>query len=85
MPGELELRVMVLENWDEVVLVLPSDSTIGQLKERALSETRAARPAEGCEVKFRGARVDDALTLDEAGLVPGAQLIVLASRRQPVR
>ncbi len=85
MSGMLSVRVVVLQNWDEVTLELADDTTIAELKSRALSLSRASLGPEQCEVKFRGARVDDSLTLAQAGLVPGAQVIVLASRRQPVR
>jgi len=84
--SELPVRVRVQENWDEVTLTLPPEATVGDLKHRALECTRAADPDDAYEVKFRGALLDDeSRTLGAVGVVPNAQLIVLARHRRPVR
>jgi hypothetical protein len=86
MSQPLPLRVMVHESWDEVVLEVASDTTVGDLKRQALAATHAARDDDAYEVKFRGALMgDESQTLATAGVVPNAQLIVLSRRRQPVR
>lgn len=86
MSSPLPLRVLVHKTWDEVLLKVPADSTVGALKEQALAASNAGGDPDGFEVKFRGALIrDESQDLASAGLVPNAQLIVLARRRQPVR
>ena len=83
--SELSLRVMVQDVWDEVRLSALSTSSLGELKRRALAVTRVMRDPDGYVMKFRGAEVADNATLEEAGVVPDANLIVLPRRRRPVR
>jgi hypothetical protein len=83
--SELSLRVMVQDVWDEVRLSAHSTSSLGELKRRALAVTRVMRDPDGYVMKFRGAEVADDATLEEAGVVPDANLIVLPRRRRPVR
>jgi len=83
--SELSLRVMVQDVWDEVRLTAPSTSSLGELKRRALAVTRVMRDPDGYVMKFRGAELADGTTLEEAGVVPDANLIVLPRRRRPVR
>jgi hypothetical protein len=83
--SELSLRVMVQDVWDEVRLSAPSTSSLGELKRRALAVTRVMRDPEGYVMKFRGAELADGATLEESGVVPDANLIVLPRRRRPVR
>jgi hypothetical protein len=83
--GELPLRVMVQDVWDEVRMSLPASTSAGELKRQALAVTRVMRDPDGYVVKFRGAEVADASTLEEAGVVADANLIVLPRRRRPVR
>ncbi len=85
MTGDLPLRVMVHDVWDEVRMSLPASASLGELKRQALALTRVMRDPDGYVVKFRGAEVADASTLAEAGIVPDANLIVLPRRRRPVR
>ena len=85
MSGDLSLRVMVQDVWDEVRLSAASTSSFGELKRRALDVTRVVRDPDGYLVKFRGAEIADGTTLAEAGVVPDANLIVLPRRRRPVR
>jgi hypothetical protein len=82
---DLSVRVMVQDVWDEVRMSAASSSSLGELKRRALAVTRVMRDPDGYVVKFRGAEVADDATLDEAGVVPDANLIVLPRRRRPVR
>ena len=82
---DLSVRVMVQDVWDEVRLSAADSSSLGDLKRRALAVTRVLRDPDGYVVKFRGAEVADDATLDEAGVVPDANLIVLPRRRRPVR
>lgn len=82
----LPVRVRVLDAWDEVALELPSDATVDQLKARALASFRNRSDPSGYVVKFRGAElIDESETLEAAGIVPNAALIVLPRRRRPVR
>lgn len=82
---DLSVRVMVQDVWDEVRMSAAASSSLGDLKRRALAVTRVMRDPDGYVVKFRGAEVADDATLDEAGVVPDANLIVLPRRRRPVR
>ena len=82
---DISVRVMVQDVWDEVRMSAASSSSLGDLKRRALAVTRVMRDPDGYVVKFRGAEVADDSTLDEAGVVPDANLIVLPRRRRPVR
>ena len=82
----LPVRVMVEAMWDQVSLELPAATTVGDIKQRALSLTHASGRAEDYLVKYRGAELlDEARSLTEAGVVSNAALIVLSRRRQPVR
>lgn len=86
MTATLPLRVMVQDAWDEVRLDLPSGTTLGELKRRALEATRVTRDPAGYVLKFRGAELgDETQSLADAGLVPNGALIVLPRRRRPVR
>ncbi|MEO8634122.1 MAG: hypothetical protein ABI587_02485 [Gemmatimonadales bacterium] len=82
----LPVRVMVEAMWDQVSFELPAATTVGEIKQRALSLTHASGRAEEYLVKYRGAELlDEARSLVEAGVVPNAALIVLSRRRRPVR
>ena len=85
MTGNLPLRVMVQDVWDEVRMSMPATSSADDLKRQALAITRVMRDPDGYVVKFRGAEVPDGSTLADAGIVPDANLIVLPRRRRPVR
>jgi hypothetical protein len=78
------VRVMVTDAWDAVPLRLPASATLGELKLQALEATRVTRDPSGYLVKYRGAEVADGLSLDQAGVVPNAGLIVLSRKRRPV-
>jgi hypothetical protein len=86
MTGSLQVRVMVEDAWDEVLLELPGGTPLSELKRQALERTHVVRPASEYLIKYRGAAVsDESRTLADAGLVPNAPVIVLAKRRRPVR
>ena len=80
------VRIRVQDAWDEVDLELPSETTVEELKTRALRSFRIRRDPGGYVVKFRGAElIDETRTIAEAGIVANAALIVLPRRRRPVR
>jgi hypothetical protein len=86
MTAALPVRVMVQDAWDQVLLQLPASTPVSELKRQALQRTHVDRDPTGYLVKFRGAELlDENRTLDDAGVVGNAQLIVLARRRRPVR
>ncbi len=80
------VRVWVPDVWDIVDVAAPPAQTVAGVKAAALAQAigAAADPAH-YQVKYRGAAVDDARTLGELAVPPGAPLIVLAARRRPVR
>jgi len=85
--SRLKLRVTVADTWVPLAMEAPPFETVAQLKARALASARidASRAAE-YEVKLGGAHIaDESRTLEAAGVRQGAALIVLASRRRPVR
>ena len=86
MTSALPLRVMVEDVWDEVLLELPSDTPVGEIKRQALAATYVKRDPSEYLVKFRGAELsDESRSAADSGLVPNGALIVLARRRRPVR
>jgi hypothetical protein len=86
MTAPLPVRVMVQDAWDQVTLDLPPATTLAETKQRALKLTHVTRPPEDYLVKFRGAeQFDESRSLEQAGVVPHAALIVLPRRRRPVR
>jgi hypothetical protein len=82
----MPVRVMVQEAWDEVRFDVAPTMTLGELKGNALAVTRVVGNPAAYLVKYRGAELaDESLTLEAAGVVPNAPLIVLSRRRRPVR
>ena len=82
------VRVMVTDDWDQVVLPVTGVTTVADLKRSAL--TRALRSpgvdVDQYVVKFRGAQLfDESASLAVLGVQPNAPFIVLPARRQPVR
>lgn len=80
-----QVRVMVLDTWDEVRLDADPGTLVADLTAAAL--TSAGQPGDpaGYLMKCRGAEVDAEATLADAGIEPGAPLIVLRRRRSPLR
>jgi hypothetical protein len=82
----LPLRVTVHEVWDEIAMDVAADTTVRELKHRALDAARVVDPADDFLVKFRGAEVaDESRTVAEVGIPADGALIVLRRRRRPMR
>jgi hypothetical protein len=82
----IPVRIRVQDAWNEVALDLPPDTTVRELKLRALESFRNRNDPDGYVVKFRGAElIDEGHTLTDADIVANAALIVLPRRRRPVR
>lgn len=82
----MPVRVMVQDAWDEVRFDLAPTTTLGEVKWNALAATRVRGNPAAYLLKYRGAELgDESLSLEAAGVVPNAPLIVLARRRRPVR
>jgi hypothetical protein len=82
----MPLRVTVEDVWDEVLLEVPADTPVGEIKRQALAATLLRRNPSDYVVKFRGAELtDETRTAADAGLVPNGALMVLPRRRRPVR
>lgn len=82
----IPVRIMVHEAWDEVELDFSPATSVAAAKQRALELTHVSEPADIFEVKYRGGAIlDENLSLEAAGVVPNAALIVLRRRRSPVR
>lgn len=82
----LPLRVMVEDVWNEVLLELPDELPVSEVKRQALELSQVQGNPSDYVLKFRGAEVsDESVSLAKAGLVPNGALIVLARRRRPVR
>lgn len=81
------VRVMVMPVWDTVSVSVDPTTTLGHLKREALRlATRASALDDGAyQVKFRGAALDDSVTIGATGASEGSPFIVLHVRRQPVR
>lgn len=81
------VRVFVTDVWDTANLDVTPDTTVAELKLRALREALGREPNGGdYQVKFHGALVtDEQRTLQSLGVRPGAPFIVLPARRVPVR
>lgn len=80
-----QVRVMVLDAWDEVRLDAHPGTRVADLAAAAL--VRAGQPGDPADyvMKCHGAEVDADATLADAGIEPGAPLIVLRRRRSPLR
>jgi hypothetical protein len=81
-----DLRVMVLDAWDQIPLRLSGATSLADLKREALGRARVRGAPEDYEVKYNGARLEEnGRTLAELGLPPNAAVILLARRRRPAR
>jgi len=84
--GLLSVRVTVLDTWDEVAMDLTPETSVGELKTRALKASRVRRPGADYLVKFLGAELlDESASLVASGVGTNAALIVLGRRRVPAR
>ncbi len=83
--GDLPIRVMVHEAWDEIPLSVTPATTVREIKQRALTAARVVESAEAFLVKFRGAELaDESRTVAQSDFPAGAPLIVLRRARRPV-
>ena len=85
--SELQLRVWVEDVWDTVEISAIPDWTFKLVKEEALNRaTNGTADPKMYGVKFRGALVlDETRSLADLNVPDRAALIVLATRRRPVR
>lgn len=82
------VRVMVTPVWDQVSVPVEQDTSVGEIKKRALIEATGWQNISLPDyvVKYRGAPVlDESQTLAALGAGANAPFIVLPVRRQPVR
>jgi hypothetical protein len=85
--GPMTLRVTVADAWETFVLEAAVGESAASLKLKALASAHidGAR-APGYEMKVGGALVrDESRPLAGLGVRTGASLVVLSSRRRPVR
>jgi len=83
----VHLRVTVTDTWDTVAVQADPDTSLADVKREALRGA-TGRPiaAEEYVVKFRGGLVlDERKTIGDLAIPDGAALIVLPSRRHPIR
>jgi hypothetical protein len=86
MTAVLPLRVMVEDVWNEVLLELPAETPVGDIKRQALQASYVTEDPSQYVLKYRGAELtEESRSAADTGLVPNAALIVLARRRRPVR
>lgn len=86
MTSVLPLRVMVEDVWNEVLLELPAETPVAEIKRQALAQSHVRRDPSEYVIKYRGAELsDESRSAADAGLVPNGALIVLSRRRRPVR
>lgn len=82
----LPVRVVIQDVWDELPLEVPMDTTVAELKRRALAIPRIRHDPSGYVMKFRGFELrDESATVQAAGLVPNAALVVIPRRRRAAR
>ena len=83
----LQVRVWVPDVWDNLTMVVSSDTRVAQLKADSLWEATKTRPDLSTYlVKYRGALVlDEDQTMADLGVDDGAPFIVLPTNRRPVR
>jgi hypothetical protein len=86
MSDTMSVRVTVLDHWDEVTFQTSPATAVGEIKQRALTETRVAGVPADYMVKYLGAELrNESESLQAAGVVSNGALIVLRRRRRPTR
>jgi hypothetical protein len=81
-----QVRVTVLDTWDEIPLTVSAETPLSEIKRTALARSRARGVPDEYVIKYNGAELYEAgTTLADAGVAPNAALIVLRRRRTPVR
>jgi hypothetical protein len=84
--ADVELRVRVLDAWDDVVIRVPGPTPIADVKRRALDAAHVTDDPAGFLVKFRGAEVrDESRSVHDERVPSDGALIVMRRRRVPVR
>lgn len=82
----LQLRVRVMESWDDIVLQMPAPTSVGLVKQLALDAMHLGEDPRQFVIKFRGAELrDETRTLADERIPSDAALIVMRRRRVPVR
>jgi len=81
------IRVAVPDVWDHVTLDVSGSTTVAEVKRRALEQALGRVVTEdGFLVKYQGGQVlDEGITLQQLGARANTSLIVLPTRRRPVR
>ena len=86
MTATLQIRVTVLDTWDEIQFSASPSTRVADIKRDALTKARVVGAPDQWLVKYLGAEVpEDGTTLEQAGIEPNGALIVLRRRRQPIR
>jgi hypothetical protein len=86
MSGDIPIRVTVLDTLEEIDLKVPTSTTVADVKQAALTQSRVRGPASEFVVKWKGAELYEGdRTLADAGVLPNGALIVLRRRRIPAR
>lgn len=86
MSGDLQLRVRVLDAWDDIMLTLPAATSVASVKAQALAAAHVPGDQAAFLVKFRGAELsDESRSLADVRVPTDAALIVMRRRRVPVR
>ncbi len=82
----LRVRVWVPDVWDNLTMVVSSDTPVSQLKTDSLMEATKVRPDPATYlVKYRGALViNEDQTMADLGAGDGAPFIILPTNRRPV-
>lgn len=81
-----DLRVRVLDTWDEYTFRIAPGASVGDLKRDVLKQAGVRTDPDQYEVKYNGARLDEpGRPLAELGLPENAAVIVLPRRRRPAR
>ncbi|HEV8150191.1 MAG TPA: hypothetical protein VGP61_08420 [Gemmatimonadales bacterium] len=86
MPGTLELRITLLDTWEENTLHLPATALVSDLTRAVLAHAKIPRSAADYVVKYKGAELEEgSRTLADAGLASNSALLVMRRRRAPVK
>ena len=86
MSPALPLRITLLDTWDEVLLELPADTPLTEVKRAVLARMKIRRSPGDYVVKYRGAELfEEDRTLAALGIPANAALIVLPRRRIPAK
>ena len=59
MPDRLQLRVTLLDSWEEIAVQLPATALVSELKRAVLAHARIRGPAGDYLVKYKGAELEE--------------------------